>query len=308
MYNPEIKEKFMEVYGGGSKKSIRSFFESISSYENVCKKDFAEMTFTEAIEAIKDANVGAYGTAAAIPAVIKGYIEWCKNSSAFDTVNSTLMEIGVDDIDASEYLKKLVFRSDEELIYHLNSVRPYTEGYPEVIVMLLVWAGIKQNDVASIKISDVDVENRRVYLSDRCEYAVFSDRIADVFRIYERTKVGYRSSANGSRAVYRDDSYDRYVRKYFPKGKSGDPFTSVQIKHIVNHLNYVYEEQGNPPRFTGSNVLMSGALRRVWELEQSGVDVFSIKNKRIVKEVFFVKAQLYEILWLYKNYKKAFNL
>ena len=67
-------------------------------------------------------------------------------------------------------------------------------------------------------------------------------------------------------------------------------------------------EAGNSPRFTAGNVLASGALKRLYDLEQGGVDIFSIKNKDIVSETYRAKAKLYEILWLYKNYKKAFNL
>lgn len=308
MYNPGIKEEFLAGYDGGNRKSARPLFEATGVFESACCKDFAEMTFEEAISAIREAKIGSYGTAAAIPGMIKHYVKWCQDSRVFKDVNLDLLKIGVDDIDSSKYLKEMVFISEDELIHHLNSVRPYADGYPEVIVMLFAWAGIKQNDVASIKISDVDIDNRKVYLERRGMYIGFSDKIAEILRVYEKTKVGSRSSGGDNRDVFRDDSHDRFVRKYFPKGKSGDAFTSVQIKHIVNHLNYLYVSQGNHPRFTGSSVLISGALHRVWELEQSGVDVFSIKNKKAVSEAFLVEAKLYEILWLYRNYKKAFNL
>ena len=82
----------------------------------------------------------------------------------------------------------------------------------------------------------------------------------------------------------------------------------AQIEDAVYLLNKAYVEQGNNPKFTSGSIMYSGGLRRVYELEQQGVDVFSIKNKNAVIQAYRAKAKLYEILWLYKNYKKAFSL
>lgn len=308
MYNRDIKEQFLSEYDGNRVIGARPNFELIGAYEEKFQKDLAEMSFDEAVETISNLNIGTYKTAAGVQSFIRSYVKWCDQFSKFKNINLELCSISADDIDCSKRLYELVFRSEDELIKELGSVRPFDEGYPETIAVLLTWVGVKQNEIASVRASDVNLEKQWVYIRDRDLFAKFSDKIADIFRVYEKTKVGYRSAGGDSRPVFRDDSHDRYVRKYLPKGKSGDPFTSVQFKHLIHHLNSIYADAGNPPKFTGSNILLSGALYRVWELEQSGVDVFSIKNKKAVANAFVAKANLYEILWLYKNYKKAFNL
>lgn len=308
MYNLEIKERFLAEYDGNRKLSARPILELIGKHEEFLQKDLAEMSFDEAIDAIKNLDIGTYSTAFGVKTFIKSYVEWCNGLSLFKDINLGLCTIDVDDIDCSKRLGELAFKTEDELIKELGSVRPFDEGYPENIVTLLTWIGVKQNEIAAIRTSDVNLEKQWVYIRDRDIFASFSDKIADIFRIYEKTKVGSRSAGGDSRPVFRDDSHDVYVRKYLPKGKSSDPLTSVQIKHIVHHLNSIYVDNGNPPRFTGSNILLSGALYRVWELEQRGVDVFSIKNKKMVSNAFVAKANLYEILWLYKNYKRAFSL
>ena len=308
MYNREIKEQFLSEYDGNRVIGARPNLESLSAYEEMLQRDLAEMSFDEAVEAISGLNIGTYKTAAGVQSFIRSYVKWCDQFSKFKNVNLELCSISADDIDCSKRLRELVFKSEDELINELGSVRPFDEGYPESIAVLLTWIGVKQSEISSIKTSDVNLEKQWVYIRDRDLFASFSEKIADIFRVYEKTKVGYRSAGGDSRPVFRDDSHDGYVKKYFPKGKSGDPFTSVQIKHIVHHLNSIYVDNGNPPKFTGSNILMSGALYRVFELEQRGIDVFSIKNKKMVSNAFVAKANLYEILWLYKNYKKAFNL
>lgn len=308
MYNREIKDRFLDEYDGNRKLGARSILEKIGEHEEFLQKDLAEMSFDEVINAIKSLDIGTYSTAFGVKTFIKSYVEWCDRSTSFKNINLELCSIDVDDVDCSRRLSQLVFKNEDELIKELGSVRPFDEGYPETIATLLTWIGVKQSEIASIRMSDVNLEKQWVYVPDRDLFAKFSEKIADIFRVYEKTKIGYRASGGDSRPVFRDDSYDRFVRKYLPKGKSSDPYTSVQIKHITHHLNTIYVEQGNPPKFTGSNVLMSGALYRVWQLEQRGVDIFSIKNKKEVANAFVVKANLYEILWLYKNYKKAFNL
>lgn len=310
MYNQEIKERFLTEYtsGGKSKDSAGAMLDSVGVYEELLNKDVAEMSREDVIEALRYANIGTYKTAAAAQSVLRNYVKWCRANAVFSHVNEGLLSIEVDDIDSSRYLGKLLFRSEDDLISELKTVRVFEDGYPEIIVLLLGWIGVEQKDVLSIKISDVSTSDKTVYLRVYNRTIHYSDKIADILSMFERTKEGSRSAGGDSRIVYRDDSYDRFVRKYCAKGQLGKEFTPTQVKHMVSKLNLAYVAQGNEPRFTGGNVVMSGALHRVWQLENSGVDVFSIKNKAVVAETFIVNAKLHEILWLYKNYKRAFSL
>lgn len=308
MYNQEIKERFLEDHSAynanfGGKCVV---FEDISVLEREINKDFSQMSFDEALLAIKNVNIGTYKTAAAVQTLLKRYVCWCYEGKIFSDINRELLSIEVGDIDSSARIAELVFRTEEQLISEIKSIRPFDEGYPEAIIMLLAWIGVEQKDVLQISISDVDIPGRYVNLNGK--KIEFSDTIADALKIYDKTKVGSRSAGGDSRPVYRDDSFDRYVRKYCPRSKLGNALTQTQIKHMVNHMNSIYVDRGNPPRFTGSNVVVSGGLYRIYQLEQQGIDVFSKKNKEAVSAAFIVNAKLYEILWLYKNYKKAFNL
>lgn len=308
MYNQEIKERFLAEYVGNRKSSAQLYFELINEREELLGKDLAQMQKHEVVATLKHIHIRTYSTAFGCLSFLRSYVKWCDTNSVFKSVNPGLISLTVDDIDISEELKEILFESEDDLIKEIDSIRPFDDGYPESISMLLVWMGLRLDEITSIRIDDVNLEKKWVYVPCRDLFVSFSDRIADILRVYEKTKVGYRSAGGDSRPVFRDDSYDRYVRKYLPKGKSNDPFTHTQIKHITNHLNSIYVDRGNPPKFTPGNVLMSGALHRISMLEQSGVDVFSIKNKKIVTTAFVAKANLYEILWLYRNYKRALNL
>lgn len=306
MYNREIKERFLAEYEGGRKVSSRPNFEAIGEYEMSRDMDLAEMQISDAIEALKCIHIKTYGTAFGVLSMVRNYIKWCSENSVFNGVNTDLLTLTVDDIDASDELKAMLFASEYDLISAMRSVRPFDDGYYDVIVVLFGWLGIPQKQVTSIKINDVDFMNNTVCFDGL--NIPFSEDIKNILHLYSKTKTGTRTKSDGERTVYRDDSYDTFVRKFSAPKQLGKKLTHSQIEDAVYLLNKAYVEQGNSPKFTSGSVMCSGGLRRVYDLERNGVDVFSIKNKNQVTQAYRVKAKLYEILWLYKNYKKAFNL
>ena len=306
MYNREIKERFLAEYEGNRKVSSRPVLDAIGIHEEACDKDFAEMQKQEAIEAIKYVHVGTYGTAFGVLSFIRSYIKWCSKNSVFCNLNTELSSLTVDDIDISDDLRAMLFKSEDELIAALRSVRPFDDGYHDVIVIVLAWLGLSQDQALSLGVDDVDFESHTIKLEDKV--VKISDNIGEILRVYSRTKTGTRMNKNGPRIVYRDDSYNKFVRKFSSPAQLGKELTKKQLQSTLYILNESYVEAGNKPRFTSSNVMASGALYRVSELEHSGVDVFSIKYKKLVTDVYRVDAKLHEILWLYNNYKRAFNL
>lgn len=311
MYNQEIKERFLKSYtaGGKERAGCRAMFDTVCQYEESIGKDLSEMTSNELIEALKLVVIGAYKTAADIQSRIKAYVNWCEQNCRALEVNRQLLNLEIDDIDASAYFKKTIFKNEDELIFELESVRRFEDGFTEGMILLFAWIGIEQKDVLSVKIHDVNVIDRKVYLRKYDKFISFSERIADVFKIYERTKEGSRSAGGRSRPVYRDDSFYTYIRKYCPSSQLGvKPLDPNNIRKSINDINRLSVDQGKESRLRNGNVVASGALHRLRALEEQGIDVFSAKNRMVVIDAFGVSTKLYEIHWMYKNYKKAFNL
>ena len=307
MFNEEVKERFLiEFAAGKNEKSCRAKFEAIGEYEHSLGKDFAEMSTADAAKAMQFVRIGTYKSAFGLIAQIRSYVKWCFDNHVFSDVNTGLISLTVDDVDISENMKKMLFRTEDEFIKELRSARTFDDGYLDVIVMVFSWLGISQDQAMAIKIDDVDFKSMMVHLPDRD--IQFSEKLGEVLWIYSKTKHSTRLNGNGPRDVYRDDSYDLFVRKFSAPKQLGKKLTKSQLQAALHDLNEVYVDLGNEPRFTSGNVLTSGALSRVFELEQSGVDVFLMKNKNTVLDAFVVKSKLYEVLWLYNNYKRAFSL
>ena len=309
MYNQEIKERFLSEFTSDNRNSQTciSYIESIGVYEGEVCLDLAQMSMMDACRAVQHIDISTYGSAFAVISFVRNYIKWCLDNNAFDSINSGLLQMDVNDIDISDNLSRLLFISEQDFIDALKTVRPFDDGYYDVIVMAFAWLGVPQDKAVNLEIGDVDLLNMTARISDTQTISI-SENIGDILITYNKTKTGSRILKQGVRTVYRDDSYGKFVRKFSAPKQLGKPLTKSQIQSAVYELNNAYVELGNPPRFTNSNILRSGALRRVYDLECSGVDVFSIKNKGLVLDTFVVKAKLHEILWLYKNYKRAFNL
>lgn len=307
MYNEEIKERFLaELSAGRNEKSCRAKFKAIGLYEKLIGKDLAEMTIADAMKAMQYVKVGSYGTAFSLISQVRSYVKWCNAHNVFSLVNTDLVSLVVDDVDISADMRKMLFRTEEEFIKELRLARPFDDGYFDVVVMVFSWLGISQDQVLDVKINDVDFDSMVIHLHGKD--IEFSNNLGEILNLYSKTKKGTRLNKNGPRDVYRDDSYDIFVRKFSAPTQLGKKLTKPQLQNALHDLNEIYIDLGNEPRFTSGNVLTSGALCRIFELERSGVDVFLMRNKDAVVKTFVAKAKLHEILWLYKNYKRAFSL
>lgn len=307
MYNQEIKERFLaENIGEKNEKSCRAKFDDIGVYELKINKDFSEMSTEEAKQAMQEAHVSTYGSAFALLSQLRNYVKWCKENDVFSYINDGLVSLEVGDISISEDMKQTVFKDEQDLIKELVSVRTLDEGYYDIIVMVFSWLGITQNKLLSVRVNDVDFENMTVFCDG--QRILFSESIKDILLRYSKTKRSTRMYKNGLREVFRDDSYDCFIRKFSAPKQLGKILTKSQIQDSVYDLNAQYIDLGHKSRFTISNVYTSGALYRVAKLERSGIDVFLMKNKNAVSEAFGDGSALHEILWLYKNYKAAFNV
>ena len=310
MYNREIKEQFLEEFtaNGRRETSCKATIDDVGVFEEVVQKDYAQMTMEEAFCALSYVRMSRHGSVVTVLSLLKNYVIWCEKNRVFSEINSELVNIKANDVDISKTLRRLLFKSEDEFIRELRSTRSFDDGYFDVVVMVFAWLGIGLDEIHSIKISDVNFEERTISVDNGHRVVSFSEKLGDILLQFSKTKSSTRMTRFGLRDVYRDDSYDMFVRKFCAKQQLGKGLTKSQIKSAIHDLNQVYIEQGNEPRFTTGNVIQSGALFRVFQLESSGVDVFSIKNKELVRSAYRVIDDLSEITWTYRNYKRAFNL
>lgn len=311
MYNEEIKLRFINEYANDQGLSpIISRFESFCEYESAANKDISQMSVNEVSGIAKDQKIGTYSTALYFQSTVRAYVKWCHENGVFDYVNKDLFHFSTEDIDATDYLKSMWFRDEKDFLEKMRMVRPFDQGYYEVIIMVFAWIGVDQKLIFQITHNDIDFARRRISLRGGAECIQFSKDISEVLYVYENTESGIRPTRWGTVEVFREKLCDSFLTKFSPAKSLGEGvITNAQVGHTVSIMNLAYQDLG----FTGSpfkytNVFTSGALNRVWKLEQTGVDVYSVKNHRLVEAAFGAKIQRNHFLWLYGYYKKIFNL
>lgn len=313
MYNQEIKERFLSEYDSKSSYvSTRStLLDNIGEYEKFLCKDIAEMTKDEAVRAINSLEMCEYSTATTSITTLKAYAKWCKVNGYFKESNFGISEITIDDVDPTSIMSKILFRDENDFIYSMRKVRSFDEGYPEVVYLALAWLGVDQKYALIMKDSAVDLVNRKIY-DEKGNVIVnqISDGVLFVLTEFVRCNVVQRENGTSVYDLIKDLSVDRFIKKFCVRSseKMGQPFSTNQIWSSTFKLNRAYTELGYAPRFTYTNVQESGGLYRIWQLEQSGVDVFAKKNIPLVLSAFGKSKQYTKVIWKYKFYKKAFNL
>lgn len=308
MYNEDIKRRFLEEYSV-YKNKVWVFDAFEVSYEAIIEKDLAELDRTQALEAMESLNIEEISSARNIITLVRNYADWCKKEHVFVDIPGGFSQITVDDIDFGKVLGKILFKDDIDLIESIKEVRTLDDGYSDVAILALSWIGLTREEISALRDNDVDLEDRIIYGKSGEIIAIgFSDLICDVLQRYVKCLVSSREKGLTEMEVIKDLSVDSFLKKMCPRGskKFGTEYSNVQIASQVNKLAVKYEELGHPRRHTITNVWRSGCFHKLWEIEQTGVDVSARENRPVVEQVFRNKKNYYNALRMYGWYKQAF--
>lgn len=312
LYNGEVKKRFIEFFCADKpgNTAAQSTMNAVEPAENEFGKDVAQMTYPEAMAAVSKMDLNSLGTVYGKRVVIREYLAWCKDNHIFEQVEDGFLQALSPDIDISPAISRMIFRDDEDLYSSMRKVCDMDDGHFEPVILAFAWLGISKSDALRLRDQDVDLDNRKIYGRDGdIIVSGFSDVIYNILHDFEKTRVGFRSNRTAVYQVVKDYSHDSFIKRFAsPDSKKiGRPLTQANIDSGINKMNQRYTDKGYPPRFTYSNVWKSGRFYALWELENSGVDVFNFENKENVKQLFG-PMNYRGILWFYKAYKKAFNL
>lgn len=305
MFNQEIKEQF---FSQPKKPEIkRGFFERLSQSEESLGIDICQMSRSQAIEAIQ--RIGSYdiGTFNTYISAAKAYAKWCYNSGLFPDAPYGILGVSALDINPQDFIRENIFLTEDELVNSIKTIVPIYEGYVEVIACIFAWLGI--DDPLSIHDADVFIEGKKIVRNGIVVVDGFSDFVADFLTQYKRLKTSTRENGTTIYTVVKDRSHDTFIKQFCSVNstKFGKKMDIRVVQTAINKLNQKYEEAGNSPRITYRNIMKSGSLSRLYQAERNGLDVFDKSNLKVV-EGFFYQTNYRSILWLYRNYKEAFNL
>lgn len=311
MYNEEIKQRFFKENPELTvKKSSRGWlFDALAKSESECGKDIAQMNLEETKRAISSIGIEEISSMRGYISFLRRYVKWCEDCHALSEISDGVMKVTIDDIDFTESLRRVLFKDENDLVNSIRLVRSLDEGHVDVPVLILGWIGLTRKEIAALRDRDVDLSDRVIYATDGSVLAAgLSDLVVDVLRRYRDCKKSERENGLRTIEVFKDLSVDSFLKRMAPRGSKrlGTEYSKLQIDAQLSKLAVRYEDLGYPRRHTFTNVWRSGRFRKLWEIEQSGVDVISRENRPVVESVMRDRKNYYNAVKMYECYKKAF--
>ena len=312
MYNEEIKKRFFEESGSNKKVagSITIAFEEISVFEKELGRDVFEMTLLEVKQCLNNVDFLESSTLSTTITALKSYAKWCAQNNIFKDCPGGIFAITPKDVDPAIAMEKRLFKDENFLNAAISKVRTFSDGYPEVMAAVLLWSGLTMPQVFRLRDEHINLETGVVLNEDGSEViAELSPWALSKAQQYARTKSGLRENASGPYEVVCDKSFDSFIKRFCTTNSKsyGMRLTYNQIVAGITRMRIAYEDLGYTQQFSSTNIRRSGALFRLWKLEQSGVNLEAPGNRTLVESTYGAK-KYYGIIWQYKNYKRAFNL
>lgn len=311
LYNEVEKESFI-LERISTKSLIRMakiLFNKTEEFEKLFGKDVSQFTEQEANEIVKSLQMMSLGSLYNYRAIMKAYISWCDMNMVFDNISYGFLSAFSTDTDFSD--KCLWFKDPQDLYISMRKVRDFDSGYAEPPLLCFAWLGLDKQTSYDLLDSQVDMENRRIFDNDGNIISTWeSEEISDVLTRYIDCKIAYRENASCTYPVIKDIGDKHFLKKFCPQDspRLGESYTSVQLDSGLHRFSIKYKSLGFPDKMKYRYAWESGRLFEIYTIEQAGFNINDPNNQGKILDAFKNAKSLRNILWMYGNYKQAFNL
>lgn len=299
MYNEEQKYMFLNTLESeSSKKSLRSMFNRFSKYEAAIECDIASWDPQDIYRMICELHIFDFGT-------IKQYLSSLTNYRNYVDINTEVLD--VQDIDITEPIRHCLIPSPSVLIQKMDKILDPEQGNYMRAVICFAWLGIDvhvmpllQNTAVDFKAHSIRESQYNIYISD------IDDLIIKALEQYHDVREAIRG--NGK-------AYPLYNGRFLRlmvganSAKVPDPIKVANIHSEFYALKGKYESKFKSPfPLEYANLLRSGGLYRIYHLEKTGVNIFTMQADELLLQTYSAPGKTFDIRSLYRQYKKAFNL
>lgn len=306
--NEEIKKEYLGTIDNVlTHNKTKQSLEKFSGIEDKLGIDICEFNRKQAKDALEECGLFELLALEGQISQTKLYARWCYDKGYFPGAHYGILGIKASELNPQKELRNNIILTEDELFNGIGIATPLHDGYVEAIACVFAWLGVPKP--LEILESDVFLDGRKILHDGKVIVDGMSDRVYDFLVEYRKLKTSTRTNGNGTYPVYRDDSYDTFIKQYTTmsdkrRGKKLEP--KIYQSAIWKMNERIRGNHGNP-KFSYDNILRSGCLSRLYAAEKNGLDVFDRKNEETV-EGYFGRTRYRSIVWLYRNYKEAFNL
>ena len=312
MYNEEQKLRFLDtVESASSRKAITSMFNRFEEYEAALYKDIAEWRIDQIYSAIESMYIFDFGTIKQYLSTLtlyKRYVDGIHNNSNISVVLSPKLDAS--NIDITHNIRKVLIKDPMALKEEVEKTRDPSQGYYICAAVCLAWLGIDSKTMPNIKDSSVDFQNRSI-IDEECNVSIknIPSSIMDILRQYWETDEAIRWHHAPCRVYPIYNGKFLHVMSGINSQKESAPIKYTSIRNeFANIAKEAKVCDDVPSRLEYPNVLRSGGLYRLHQLEHAGIDIFSGKNDNLLQATYAAPGKLFDIRSLYRQYKRAFDL
>ena len=308
-YNPELKLKYLKA-NSRNEKAVTAF-KNFAKFESDLDIDLAAMDREVIINIMNELAYTEPTTVRNLLSAINVYKRWCCNNYVPQAIECFPPIDLKKEIDFVKTIRDKFYPSFDELYNELMGFYDFKQGDEAAPALCLFWLGFGMNEICNLKTELVDLNNGNIY--DEQGHIIVGNidhRIIDIFRQYKTTEIATRTQ-HWEITVYKYEAgyfIHRMVTKNSNKGgtKIGRQQVSARILAAAEES---YQKYRRPSKLSGPAVAKSGALHRIYELEQNGIDIKSSASKTIVERAYGSSGFQYaDVVFQYECYKKAFNL
>lgn len=287
MYNRELKERYIATRTDKTQQGYRSLFEYSGDFEQKMQKDIAEFSCSEFAEMLETWGFSEPENIRSRQAMIAPYADWY------------IQEVGlaghhIRDYDLFSFPYAKLFMSTltvepDELIYKITRIFELDSAQSAIPALCFAWLGINKKDALALKKNQIDFETGKIY-AENGDVVVnqVPKCMLEALMVYDQTKKAVRVHAY-SVPVFADETEFFIKRMRYEVSEKRPGMLGVkELDNSIELLRKKYREQfgeeaATPLNYT--NVQRSGNFYRLHELAKSGVDVFSMKNKDLVRSI-----------------------
>lgn len=266
MYNPEIKNRYLEEIAESSKGVWKNLFQISYSMESILDRDLYAFSLDEIKELMQDINPKTPAAARSRGSHIKRYINWAlgqglysTNINILESIELSWFEELVDNTKTLYIEEKTLYDIEEGLLYAQDAVIPR-----------LAFEGLGLTEIANLHEDMIEWDNNILYLVDDNK----GNRILKVSErcmqlIKEAHKQEEYISDNGEAEINKYISMylceTGYILKNQSKIKNKHQEKAVSVQLIHKRLN-VMKEHYNLPYVTSKTLNKSGQIKMMKDL------------------------------------------
>lgn len=280
MFNQEIKERYIASRAESMHNEYRNYFVASEPFEEQFGKDVACFTVEEIDQFLRRYGFCEPHTVRNRVAKLSSYSAWY--GEQFGSADNAFKKYDIVQFPYAELLKPTLTFSANDLVNRILQVYDADSGQSAIAALCLAWLGIDGKTAISLKKEQVDTAAGRIYdATGGLLVSHMPEEIRGMLQAYSKTQSAIRVQ-NRTFEVYADDR-GLFIKRFITanSGKAGKPISVTQLSEWIGELHDRYANLFGDDAAISlnlSNVLRSGGLHRLRELDKANVDVRSNKS------------------------------